>query len=147
MGFDYVIAYTRGVDNRVADALSRQFKGEASIAGMSALQTSWMAEIQHSWEGDTLVQQLITKLIAGSGEMVDYSYVNGMLRYKGKLYVGSHGDLRSKIIHELHHNGVGGHYGMRGTMKRIAQFFFWLTLSRDVIVAVQSCLICQRSKS
>lgn len=54
------------------------------------------------------MQQLITKIIACYVEVVDYSYVNGMLRYKGKLYVGSNGELRSKLVRKLHQNGGGG---------------------------------------
>lgn len=37
--------------------LSRKFKEEASSSAMTALQTSWMSEIQHSWKRDLLLVQ------------------------------------------------------------------------------------------
>lgn len=44
------------MENRVADALSRQFEPEASSEAINAFQTSWIAEIHNSWEGDELIQ-------------------------------------------------------------------------------------------
>lgn len=73
MGFNYMIAYKKGVENKVTDALFRQFEEEATSKAISALQTSWMAEIHGSWEGDELVQQLIAKLIVDSQELAYYT--------------------------------------------------------------------------
>ena len=118
-GFDYDITYKKGVENKVADALSRQAEQGSSMYAMSALQTCWVNEIQQSWEGDQLVQQVMVKVLVGSTDVHDYSYINGMLRYKGKLDVGATGNLRQKIVQELHGNGIGGHSGQRGTIKRV----------------------------
>lgn len=79
MGFDYVLTYKKGTENKVADALSRQFEEEANIAALSAVQTSWVSEIQASWESDELVQQLIAKIVAAPVNMVDYTNVHGVL--------------------------------------------------------------------
>lgn len=70
-----------------------QFEEGATNAALSILQTSRTSEIQESWEGDVLIQQLIAKLSAGSVDAGDYTYHNGMLKYKVKLYIGANGDL------------------------------------------------------
>lgn len=82
----------------------------------------------------------------GSDEMEGYTYVNNTHRYHGKLYVRSNGDLRQKIFQELHTSGSGGHSGIRATIQRIIQLFYWPNLSADITKAVQECLVCQRNK-
>lgn len=100
MDFDYEINYKRGIENKVADALSRQWESEGSTFSISALQTSWMSEIQASWEGDELVQELLVKLIARSTKVLDYTYVHGMLRYRADFMWGP------QVIYEKNYFGA-----------------------------------------
>ena len=119
---------------------------EAELNALSIVQSSWLEEIRKSWENDEVVQVIIAKLIAGTEIMEGYTYANDTLRYQRKLYVSSNGNLRHKIIEELHNSGTGGHSGIRATLKRISQIFFWPSLQTEVTKAVKECLICQRNK-
>lgn len=86
------------------------------------------------------------KILAGSSEVEGYTYLNDTLRYKGRLYISTIRDLRTRILQELHNSGNEGHSGQRATLKRIEQFFYWPSLTKDVILAVKECIVCQKNK-
>lgn len=52
-----------------------------------------------------------------------------------------------KIMQELYSNGVGDHSGQRGTIKRVEEFFFWLSMHKEVAEEVRNFLTCQRHKA
>lgn len=99
-----------------------------------------------SLQGDTVATELISKLIVAPTSMEGYDNKQELLRYHSKLYVGSNGDLRIRIFKELHDSGIGGYSGMRATVARIKQFFYWPTLSSDVKQWVAECSTCQHDK-
>lgn len=80
-------------------------------------------------------------------QLEGYSSTNETIRFKGKLYVGSNGELRLKIIHKLQQMGGRGHSGRQATIKRVEQFFYWQSLRSNVIKAVTECLVCQHNNS
>ena len=103
--------------------------------------------MQESWHNDDLAQQVITSIIAENNELEGYTYENETIRFHGRLYVGTNGELRHKIMLELHQTGVGGHSGRQATIKMVEQFFYWPSLKADVIKLVTKCITCQQSKS
>lgn len=70
-----------------------------------------------------LARQVMTSIITANTPLKGYTYENETIRYHGRLYVGTNGDLRCKIIAELHQTGVGGHSGRQATIKRVDHFF------------------------
>ncbi|XP_026428500.1 uncharacterized protein LOC113324394 [Papaver somniferum] len=70
MGFDYIIQYKKGKDNVVADAFSKTH------------------DIISSYDGDAEAQQLIASLLV-SPDQPKFSYSSGIIRFKGRLYIGS----------------------------------------------------------
>lgn len=47
----------------------------------------------------------------------------------------------------LHASGLGGHSGVKVTLHRVSQYFFWPTLAKDIKHFVAECDVCQRSKN
>lgn len=92
MGFNYTIAYKKGCENKVAYALSRRDESP-QLNGISTVQSAWVKEIQESLNDDELVQLILAKLMAGSGDIAEYTYTNGTLGFKGRLYIGISGSL------------------------------------------------------
>lgn len=124
LGYDYVITYKKGSQNIAADALSRAFEGSTECAATSLLEPLWFKQLTLSWESDISAQTLISKLVITPSSLPEYSFHQQILRFQGRIYVGSNGSLRFTIWQELHASGVGGHSGLKATLKRITQYFF-----------------------
>ncbi|GAB2271142.1 hypothetical protein Dimus_038902 [Dionaea muscipula] len=99
LGLQYKIEYKKGVENKAADALSRRHEEE--LSAMTAVTPSWMEEIQKSYTDDPYAQSLIQALTSDVPKP-PYSLQDGMLRHKGRLYIGATGDLRRQLLLEHH---------------------------------------------
>lgn len=106
MGFDYRIEYKKGVENKVADALSRLHQEEEFTDNMCAaitlIQPSWMKRVVAIYDGDALAQEVITELITYPYNTSYFTYLNGVLRYKRRIYVGEITDFRKSVIDYFH---------------------------------------------
>ncbi|KAL3503243.1 hypothetical protein ACH5RR_037692 [Cinchona calisaya] len=107
----FIIKYEKGVDNVVADALSRRehVEGHALLVVNSEL----LKDIQASWEAYVHLQEVIWSF--SSGTIIKhkyYSWHNQQLRRKAKLMVSADVSLKSRIIELLHAGPTGGHSGM-----------------------------------
>ena len=69
--------------------------------------------------------------------VADYEYADGILRFKGKIYVGDHGNLRTQIIQHLHSSAVGGHSGQLGCLKRLGTVSYSPRMKKDVVEFVK----------
>ncbi|KAL2230956.1 UNVERIFIED_CONTAM: Retrovirus-related Pol polyprotein from transposon [Sesamum indicum] len=148
LGFGYEVQYKKGNENRAADALSRVEHEENDLQShaISAQIPMWMQEVQASYEGNTLFQTVAQAKIIDSQSFPDYTYEAGVLRRKGKICIGSHGEIREKILKVLHDSALGGHSGIVGTYQRGKLLFYWPTMKADIQNWVKECEVCQRSK-
>lgn len=69
-----------------------------------------------SYQGEERANQLIEALLINPEGTSDYSYSKGLLHYKGRLYVGTGGLIRSKLIQNIHSSQNGGHSGMQASI-------------------------------
>lgn len=76
-----------------------------------------------------------------------YTEFQGLIRYKGRICLGSEGEWRQKILEELHGSSLGGHSGITATYQRAKMSFFWPFLKEAVHTHVQQCPNCQINKS
>ena len=53
--------------------------------------------------------KLLTELTAGSGTSGNYTLQHGLIKYKGRLWLGNNLALQQKVISLLHDKAVGGH--------------------------------------
>ena len=104
LGLDYTIQYRSGKTNKVADALSRQFEEEAQLQGLTStiIIPEWVKELEQSYEGDKAIKDMITQLSTAPNSLPQFSYTNGILRCKGRVYVGNQGQLRYQLLQKLH---------------------------------------------
>jgi hypothetical protein len=71
------------------------------------------------------------------------TFSKGLLRYKGKLIIGSTTDLREKIISSLHNSELGGHSGEKATYQRVKLLFHWTGMKQQIIEYIKQCPVCQ----
>lgn len=71
----------------------------------------------------------------------------GLIRYKGRIYVGIGNNIRQTLLKAFHDSVFGGHYGRRATYHKIKKLFYWSKMKLVVKELVSECPICQITKS
>jgi hypothetical protein len=147
--FDFSIKYKKGVDNNAADALSRQFQDSTSDTcfPLSVLVPAWMSDVEASYTLDDHCLKLLQELALNNDSHPNFTFHSGILRYKGRIYIGSTTDLRSKLFHTFHSSLLGGHSGTRVTLHRPHQSFYWPNLKKFTAALIAQCPVCQISKT
>nr|ADB85398.1 putative retrotransposon protein [Phyllostachys edulis] len=142
--FDYTIEYKKGKENKVADALSRRGN---SVMAISIAVPSWIEAVTNSYQNDANCKELMEQLTLAPNADSGYTLNAGVLRYKGRIYVGKDPELRLNIIHSLHMSAVGGHSGRVATYQRVKHLFYWPGMKKEIHTMVRECAVCQRSKA
>ena len=130
------IRHVRGVENEVADALSRvdAISQQIDVAELAAEQAK-SSEVA-SYVGDTTSGLEVTKVTCGQHELIcDVS--TGRTRPVVPL------SMRRSVFDAYH--GLS-HTGPRPTQKAILRKFVWKNLKKDVIEWCRACDPCQTSK-
>ena len=95
-------------------------------------------QVSESCNGDDKIKELLTTLAIDSSSSPDYSYHQGIVRYKGRVYIGVTTELRRQLISCMHDSAVGGHSSNLGTYARLKSYFFWPRMKREVEAYVQA---------
>jgi hypothetical protein len=97
--------------------------------------------------GDDHCTKLLQELTVDANFHTNYSLQTGILRFKGKIYIGSSTSLRDKVFDTFHSSLFGGHSGIKVTVHKIQNVFYWPKLKHYVTEKVATCPICQISKT
>ena len=152
--FDYKIDYKKGVENKVADALSRQKTDHLTDQEETdeCLTTSiaipaWTLDVTSSYVEDDNCLQLLQQLAIKQDDNSPFTLQSGILRYKGRIYIGKTSDLQERIFQSFHSSIFGGHSGNRVTYHRIKQLFYWPGLKKYSETKISQCPVCQIYKN
>lgn len=127
LGLQYKIVYKAGVDNKVADALSRYPHGaHAKLLAISTVVPSWTDEVVQGYRLDEHSQQLITKLLIDPAVVLGYTLKDGLLRLNNRVWLGSNISLHQKVMAVVHNSAIGGHSGVPVTLGRPTETVFRL---------------------
>ncbi len=146
IGFNYIIVYRKGKENRAADALSRQGWDKEESMAITTINPAWTYELEDSYKDDPHYTAIIGKISLHPEDCVPYTYIQGILRYKGRICVGATGDLRDKLIKHFHHLVTGGHSGVLHTYQRAKGHFYWVGMKRQMEEQIRKCEICAQNK-
>ena len=58
----------------------------------------WVQEVSMSYDGDTWAQEQVKRLRDNSGYDYLYTEHHGILRYKGRVYIGTGGNVRERVL-------------------------------------------------
>jgi hypothetical protein len=125
LGLQYKILYKKGVENHVADALSRRDHSSAQLCILSTASPQWLLTVQNSYAHDAFAKELITKLSLDPSSVPHYTLQDGLLRFKGRVWVGADSQVHNQIISALHCSAIGGHSGVPNTYRRLKNIFSW----------------------
>eukprot|EP00253_Pinus_taeda_P031027 PITA_31027 len=146
LGYDYEIIYKKGKDNRVADALSRQFDEESTLLAISLPIPEWIEEARREWFSHPGLSQLISQLQADPNSTKGYSWQDDILHYKDKVVISPTSTFKSRILAELHSSPIAGHSGFQKMYARTKGSFFWTGMKKDILTFVTKCDVSQRHK-
>lgn len=151
LGYDFEIVYKAGVENKVADGLSRvmigrQTTSEGLLFALTVSSTIQMQNILDEIDVKEEIHKLMREVAVGSIEKKGYTVVSGRLFYKNYLVLPRLSVHIPQILHEYHDGVMGGHSGILKTIKHIQQLFYWPRMKEDVKKYVTECSTCQKHK-
>ncbi|KAL3520317.1 hypothetical protein ACH5RR_018466 [Cinchona calisaya] len=105
---------------------------------------TWVPEVVGSYKQDDLAQNRIGELLLLPNGIPDWGYKNGMLKYKGMLYIDCTGEIREKLTKALHSSKLGGHFGIQASYIKAKSLCYWPTVLNDFIEVTLCCDVCRR---
>lgn len=96
-----------------------------------------------SYGNDQFALDIIAQTSIDSSGPSIWHFSSGVLRRKGKIYIGATGNLREQLVEKFHCSTLGGQLG---TLKRLSLLFYWPGMKMMVVQFVASCDVCQRNK-
>jgi hypothetical protein len=144
LGLQYKIQYRPGSENCVADALSRRV--DAECQAVSAVVPQWLTHVQTSYDKDPEALSLIAKLSLDPTAAPHFILKEGILRYKGRIWLGDDPELKNKVLSTLHTSTIGGHSGILATYRQVKSLFAWPKLKQFIQEFVQQCQVCLQAK-
>ena len=130
LGYSFVVEYKKGRENKATNALSRMepildsLDKAASLYLISFPCPLWLDLLKYSYNSDETYQLLLSKLANPSLILVGYSFQNGLILYKNKIFISHSSSLKSLILQHMHTSPVGGHSGYLKTLHRVKQDFY-----------------------
>ncbi|XP_035549739.1 uncharacterized protein LOC118349426 [Juglans regia] len=148
LGYEFTIEYKKGVDNKVADALSRKNECEdlMSLNAISIPNPTWLEEIRKAYDKDPVIKQLLNEFQQGQSPS-NLTLKQGILFRKWRIYIPNCSELKLKVLHYVHASPLAGHSGFHKSLHRARINFYWPGLKIEVKKFICECEVCQRNKS
>jgi len=148
LGFDFLVGYKKGKENLVADALSRKFENApAMLTALTFPADNWISTLRDSYSEDPKLQKLISGFAGHKLDETKYDMKDGLLFYKGRLYISDSSVLKNQFLHLSHGSPQAGHSGFHKTLSRAKANFYWMGMKADIKNFIKECDIYQRNKN
>lgn len=86
-----------------------QFLEELSeLHVVSSCSPVWLQEVSDGYLQDVFSAQLLTDLTLNAESRPNFSLCNGVLRFKGRVWIDNNPSVQDKIISALHSSPLGG---------------------------------------
>ena len=146
LGFDFEVVYKVGVENKVADALSRQHEDAElqTIKSYPIWQQS--SQLQQEVSNDPLLKNIVEAIQKDPNAKPGFALKGGILFYKNRLVIPASSPLIEELLKDFHSSPSGGHSGYLRTYRRMAGTLYWQGMMRRVQDFVKACDTCQRQK-
>ena len=119
------------------------------MASLSICQSDLRQQIVIHAAGDELYEQVKDKLQQQSLEKRYEGYKleeDGLLTYKGRIYIPDVPDLRRVIMDEINQTPSSGHLGYQKTIATARKQYFWPGMKKDMAEYISRCMKCQQVK-
>jgi hypothetical protein len=109
-------------------------------------QLDFMARLKEQLQNDTQFQGLVQKIQQDPLTYPDYKLLDGLIYFKGKLFLTTNSPMKQLLLEEFHATPIGGHGGIHRTYGRIKENVYWHGMQKDVTEFVKAYVICQQVK-
>mmetsp|Transcript_60919 Transcript_60919/g.125512 ORF Transcript_60919/g.125512 Transcript_60919/m.125512 type:complete len:1332 (-) Transcript_60919:1893-5888(-) len=157
------IKHVKGVENVVADALSRRpdYAHIYNLFSITYLDFSTMTlesdtfkQIREAQTTDTFCSKIIADLLSDKLSPTDPIRARYTLGQDNTLHWLSQGrhrlvvppEFRSLLLSDAHDAAIAGHLGVDKTYSSLAQLYYWPNMHDDVQRYVSTCDSCQTNK-
>ena len=93
-----------------------------------------------------MMQQLLQQLQSSSTCLKFFSLPNGLILYKGRVYLDPQSSLKSKVLHLVYDSPLGGHSGFLKSFHRLKKDFFSVGMKLYLKLHIKECGVCQQMK-
>lgn len=145
LGLRYQIKYKKGSDNQAADALTRATTA-GTLTSITSCQPTWMDDLVASYNSNPQTMKLLEQLAIRDDPKGRFTLQQGVLRFRGRIWLGGSTAMQQQIIAAFHDSALGGHSGFAATYSRIRRLFAWPKMKIHVKNYVKCCTVCQRAK-
>lgn len=141
LGLDYEIQYKKGVENKVADALSRKWIDLVDCDAITTVTPTWVQQVVNGYAKDEFHTQILEAKVIHSLAYPAFELCGELLRYKGRISLENSNSIREAVLQEVHKSALGGHSGIQGTYMRLKKNFYWPNMKKDVLTWVGLILV------
>jgi transposase InsO family protein len=142
-GYDITVEYRPGTLNGATDALSRRDEDMGTMYTISSPSFDLFATLKAEVESDPQVAA-ICKQLADDTASLGWTTTDGLLRFKGKVFIPEASSLWSVLLAQAHESG---HEGVQKAVQRWRTSFYSPKALHRVREFVRSCAVCQRNKT
>ncbi|QRV82130.1 Retrotransposable element Tf2 protein [Ceratobasidium sp. AG-Ba] len=156
--FNFQLKYRPGKTNGKADILSRKDEHRPLGGGESralldpslfiaAIEPDEVIDdhIRDAYLQDDRLNHIIEAL-QKNDKVKNWSWNNGLLIFKNKIYVPNNKSIRKEILASRHDNMAAGHPGQFRTLELVNRKYYWKSLKKSVNDYVSNCESCIRNK-
>jgi len=141
-------------DNENAVLLRPEFLVVHALEGveLTGVEQKILSDIcKGNWNGDQEepIAKAAQELRRSANKTVyssEWSNIDGLLRFRGKIYVPQSPDLRKQIVALYHDTHIAGHPGCWKTLELVSWNYWWPQISRYISQYVSTCDLCLQTK-